>query len=99
MSSKLRIIFTDFIESIPDEKLLGFSDTAGKVHTTRDYYLQNLGLTTNLPKCNILRVMVSNTISVTSAAQARGSIVASAFVPVDNPLTPAEIKKALIASF
>ncbi|KAK9846952.1 hypothetical protein MYU51_021228 [Penicillium brevicompactum] len=43
MSSKLRIIFTDFIESIPDEKLLGFSDTAGKVHTTRDYYLQNLG--------------------------------------------------------
>ena len=100
----------DFIDAIPDSKLLGsFRTTKGLIHTDGDYRLDTQGMTSvpvhwNIQiQCNKYKGCKgkNSKSSVNIAAEQstrKGGSTARIFVSCDNPWSPAKVKAELVKS-
>ncbi|KAK8076917.1 hypothetical protein PG996_003087 [Apiospora saccharicola] len=87
----------EFIESIPDSKLAGFSKNTGLIYKDNDFRLDMQGMTTGNPQKHNLQVQINKETTVTSLKKAAPATVAMAHVPDDESMTPQQIRDALIA--
>ncbi|KAL2678539.1 hypothetical protein Neosp_009287 [[Neocosmospora] mangrovei] len=85
-----------FIESIPDDKINGFTDGEHKLYSNTHYRLDHQGLTSGDPKMYNLQVQVNRGTTISILKREVGKTVATALVPVAGDWTPDMIREELL---
>ncbi|RSL71773.1 hypothetical protein CEP53_001349 [Fusarium sp. AF-6] len=83
----------NFILSIPDDKINGFTDGEHTLYKDANYRLDNQGLTTGDPQRYSLQVQVT---TLSTLKREVGKTVATALVPTAEDWTPDMIRNELL---
>ncbi|CDM35464.1 hypothetical protein DTO013E5_8051 [Penicillium roqueforti] len=87
----------DFINSIPDSKMLGFTHGEHELFKDVNFRLDMQGLTSGRPQYYNLHVQINKGTTITSLKRETGKSVAKALVPMDGSWSAQKIRGKLIA--
>ncbi|KAJ4129734.1 hypothetical protein NW754_004018 [Fusarium falciforme] len=88
----------NFIESIPDDKINGFTDGEHALYSNTHYRLDNRGLASGDPKIHNLQVRVNRETTISTLKREAGKTVATALVPKAGDWTPDMIRDELLSN-
>lgn len=91
MVSKGRQDLFDFIDKIPEGKLMGFRNSTGLVYSDRDFRLDMQGLTTSDKSYN-LQIQANKGTKITTLKKVAPKTVSHVIVPADAEWTADELR-------